>query len=171
MPEKKLEVVKEKLQEELREFGEIAFYLAICFSLLATIKSLILIQSGVHDFLHGYTVSIIEALALGKIVLLCKNVPFLKNTIDRRPVVISALAKSAVLTVIVFFGGQLEERIFAHHVAEATLKQKLIVDCTHVFCLFLVFYAMFVVRELSAALGPGQLSKLLFSPRKSVEKA
>lgn len=156
---------KERIAEELREFSTISLYLAANFLILSTFKSLILIQSGVNDFVHGYVVALVESVALGKIVLLCQRIPFLNETINRRPLVVSALVKAAFLAVVVFFGGQLEEKLFAHKVAEAALKQRLIVDVTHILCLLVVFFLMFVFRELSAALGPGKLKNLLLKPR------
>lgn len=164
--EKKKEA-KARLKEELQEFSVIASYLGICFAFLATIKSLILIQLGIHDFVHGYTVAAVEALGLGKIVLLCHNLPFMKNTLDRRPIVISAFVKSLCLAVIVFIGGQIEEKIFARHAAEVAMQQRVFMDCTRVFCLVFVFYLMFIWRELNETLGPGKLKSLLLTPRGS----
>ncbi len=163
----KREEYKERLGEELREFGIISLYLGVNFVILSTFKSLILIQSGVNDFIHGYVVALVEALALGKIVLLCQKIPFLNVTINKRPLIVSALAKALFLAVVVFFGGQLEEKIFAHQVAEAALKQRLFVDLTHILCLLVVFFFMFVFRELNSELGPGKLKNLLLCPRDS----
>ncbi|MBN8662171.1 MAG: hypothetical protein K2Y32_04475 [Candidatus Obscuribacterales bacterium] len=163
--EEKKKEAKAHLKEELREFSIIASYLGICFAFLATVKSLILIQLGIHDFVHGYTVAAVEALGLGKIVLLCHNLPFMKNTLDKRPIVISALVKALSLAVIVFIGGQIEEKIFARHAAEVAMQQRLIMDCTRLFCLVFVFYLMFIWRELNAVLGPGKLKSLLLGAR------
>jgi len=161
----KAAVYKERIAEELREFSTISVYLAVNFVILSTFKSLILIQSGVNDFVHGYIVALVEAVALGKIVLLCQKIPFLNKTINQRPLIVSALAKAGFLAVVVFLGGRLEEKLFAHKVAEAALKQRLIVDVTHILCLLVVFFLMFVFRELGAALGPGKLKNLLLKPR------
>jgi hypothetical protein len=161
----KAAVYKERIAEELREFSTISLYLAANFVILSTFKSLILIQSGVNDFVHGYIVALVEAVALGKIVLICQKIPFLNKTINQRPLIVSALAKAGFLAVVVFLGGRLEEKLFAHKVAEAALKQRLIVDVTHILCLLVVFFLMFVFRELSAALGPGKLKNLLLKSR------
>jgi hypothetical protein len=157
---------KERLLEELKEFSSIALYLAASFSLLATVKSVILIQLGIHDFLHGYVKALIESVALGKIVLLTQNIRVL-NAWDNRCLLLSSMFKSAVMTVIVFFGGLLEEKIFAKHVAEAPLKEELLMMIAHLLGLFAVFYALFLARGLDKALGPGRLLKLMTEPHTS----
>lgn len=67
---------REHLISELKELGAIVLYLAISFVLIATGKSLVLIQVGINDFVHGYVKAIIESLALGKIVMLAQTYRF-----------------------------------------------------------------------------------------------
>lgn len=154
---------KEHLKRELKELLGILIYLATSFCLLATVKSLILIQLGIHDFVHGYLKALVEALALSKIVLLAQGIPLL-DALKRAPLVRSASFQAVVMSVIVFAGSVLEDKLFAKHVAEAPLKQELLVSITHLAALFMVFYALFVARGLSKALGPNVLHKLLFEP-------
>jgi len=157
---------KEHLMLELKELLGIVLYLAASFSLLATVKSLILIQLGINDFVHGYLKALIESLALGKIAMLTQNIPVL-NALDDKSLLISCLFKAVVMSVIVFLGGGLEERIFAKHVAEASPKQELMMVIAHLSGLFAVFYALFLARGLDKALGPGRLLQLLTKPPSS----
>ncbi len=157
-PSKKQHIVK-----ELKELLSIIIYLAASFSFLSTVKSVVLIQIGIHNFEHGYIVALVEALALSKIVLLAQNLRILKF-MDKNPLVWSAFIKSAILSVIVFAGSEVEEAIFARHVAEAPLKHQLTIMGAHILGLVCVFYVLFIARGLDVALGSGKLRKLLLSP-------
>lgn len=148
---------------ELKEFSSIVLYLAASFGLLATVKSLILIQLGIHDFVHGYIKALIESVALGKIVMLAQHIPIL-NALEKKSLLRSSLFKAAVMTVIVFLGGALEEKLFAKHVAETPLKQELLVMIAHLSALYVVFYVLFLARGLDKVLGHGRLLKLLTEP-------
>ena len=156
---------KEHLLSEIKELLSIVLYLAASFSLLATGKSLILIQLGINNFVHGYITALVESLALGKIVMLAQRIPTL-NAFERKPLVWSSLFKSIVMAVIVCLGGAAEERIFARHVSQAPLKQELVFMVAHISALVAVFYVLFLVRGLDNALGPGKLSRLLMTPMK-----
>lgn len=153
---------KEHLLEELREFKSIASYLGAWFCLFATMKSLVLIQVGVNDFVHGYIVALVEALALGKIVLLTKNIPIL-NWFKDRPLVYAAIYQAATLSIIVFCGGQLEDHFFSRKTEEAPLKEQLGMILAHLIALFMVFYSLFIARGLDKALGHGKLVQILKS--------
>jgi len=148
---------------ELKELLVIVLYLAVCFSLLATFKSLVLIQLGINNFTHGYLVAIVEALALAKIVLLAQKLPIL-NKLEKKSLAWSALLNSVIMAVIVYLASEAEEKIFARHVAEATAKQGIIIMITHLLALVLIFYFVFLVRGLDRALGPGKLLKLFTAP-------
>jgi hypothetical protein len=154
---------KEHLLLELKALLAIVLYLAASFSLIATIKSLILIQLGINDFVHGYVTALIESLALGKIVMLAQKIPVLDAT-ENKPLLRSSMFKSAVMTVIVFVGSVIEEKIFAPNIEHAPLKQVLLISIAHLSTLFVVFYALFLARGLDKALGPGRLLRLLTEP-------
>jgi hypothetical protein len=157
---------KEHILLELKELLSIVLYLAASFSLLATFRSLILIQLGINDFVHGYLKALIEAIALGKIVLLTQNIRVL-NTFDNKSLLVSSLFKSAVMTIIVFLGGKLEEKIFTKHIEQLPLQQELVIMIAHILGLFAVFYVLFLARGLDTALGSGRLRKLLTEPHPS----
>lgn len=154
---------KEHLQLELKEFLGIVLYLAASFSLLATFKSLILIQIGINDIWHAYAQAAIMSLALGKIVMLAQNISIL-NAFRKKSLLLDTFFKSAVMSGIVYLGGTAEEKIFAKHVVEAPLRNELTMLVAHVLGLFVVFFALFLVRGLNKALGPGKLLRLLKQP-------
>ncbi len=151
---------KERLMHELKELTAIVSYLAVSFSLIATGKSLILIQVGINDFVHSYITALIESLALGKIVVLTQNISLLKK-MDHTPILRATAYKAIVMAIIVFLGGQVEEKIFAKHVADAAMKERVLFAAAHIFGLFIVFYTLFVARGLDKALGKGMLWKIL----------
>lgn len=152
---------KEHLIEELKELLSIILYLAASFSVLATIKSIVLIQIGINNFVHGYIVAVVEALALSKVVLLAQNLRVMK-AMNQKPIVRSAVIKSVIMSTIVFIAGQAEERLFAHHVASAPVRYELSMQIAHFVSLLFIFYVLFVFRELDQVLGPGRLKDLLF---------
>jgi hypothetical protein len=154
---------KEQLLLELKELLAIVLYLLASFSLLATGKSLILIQLGINNFVHAYVTALIESLALGKIVMLAQRIPVL-DAAENKPLLGAAMFKSAVMTVIVFIGSVIEEKIFAPNIGHAPLKQELLIDIAHISALFVVFYVLFLARGLDRALGPGRLLRLLTEP-------
>lgn len=155
---------KEHLIEELKELKAIVIYLAVAFSILATVKSLILIQLGVNNFVHGYVVALVESVALGKIVMLAQHMSVFTK-VDEKPLAWAACPKAVVMAAIVFVGGIAEEKIFAHHAADAPIKQDLIVSVTHFFAFVLVFYVLFLIRGLSKAIGRDRLEEILLGPR------
>lgn len=154
---------KEHLLLELKELLNTVIYLAVSFCVLATIKSVVLIQLGIHDFVHGYIKALIEALALSKIVMLAGRIPIL-GAFEQKSILLSSLYKSIVMAAIVFFGGTVEEKFFAKDVAQANIQQELVLSATHLLALFLVFYVLFVARSLDSVLGKGTLRKLLTQP-------
>lgn len=153
---------KQFLLREVKEVLAIVLYLAASLSLLETYKSLILLQQGVNEFGHNYTVAIVEALALGKIVALAQNLPFL-NALRSRALIWVVLYQSIVMTVIVDLGGQLEDHFFprsAKLLAES--GNPLVLMATHQLASMLIFIVLFAVRGAEKSLGRGTLRKLFF---------
>ncbi len=159
---------REFLMHELKELSEIVAYLAASFLLISTGKSLILIQLGVNNFVHGWVKALIESLALGKIVMLAQNIPLLTKT-QNKSILSASAFKAIVMAVIVFFASELEEKLFAKHVADAPIKEEFLLMIAHLFGLFIVFYTLFVARGLDRALGKGTLWKLLTERAQATE--
>jgi hypothetical protein len=154
---------KEHILQELKELAIIFLYLAASFSILETMRSLILIQLGINNFIHGFVVALVEALALSKIVLLAQRLPLL-NALNNRSLALSAFYQAVIMALVVFFAGQLEEKLFAHHVADAPVRQQLGVTITHLATLLFVFYVPLVIRGLDRVLGPGKLAAAFLTP-------
>jgi hypothetical protein len=158
---------KEALMEELKEVTAIVSYLAVSLSFLETYKSLLLLQLGDNEFVHGYTVALVEAVALGKIVALAQNLPFM-NALKDRPLIWSVLYKAVVMTVIVDLGGKLEDYFFPR--SAKLLEQSgdpIVLMVIHQLISMTIFVVLFAYRGADEALGKGTLAKLFLQAPKS----
>jgi hypothetical protein len=160
-PEKK-KSKKEFWQHEIRELSIIFSYLFVCFSVVVSFKALVLVQKGVEDFGHMYAVCAVEAIALGKIVALTQDLPFM-NAWNRKPMVYSVFYKSVVMAVLVEVGGKIEEMLF-HHQAEV-VPHPILLLVSRELAFFFIFAVLFAVRDLDRMLGPGKLLAMCFGPR------
>lgn len=158
---------KQRLIHELKEVGIIVLYLACSLCFLATMRSLVLIQQGINVFLHSYTVAIVEALALGKVVALAQRLPLLRAW-DQRSLALSVLYKSTIMTFIVDIAGKVEETVIFKHSLEAPVHPLLFM-VSHQVSLLTIFIVLFTVRGLNRLLG-GTLFELVFR-RPSVNQA
>src|SRR5271154_4459234 len=70
--------IKQRVLDELKELGFTIGFLAASLCILQTYKSLILLQQGTNDFVQNYVFAIVEAVMLGKIVVIAQHLPFLK---------------------------------------------------------------------------------------------
>jgi len=153
---------KDFWKHEIRELSVIFSYLFISFSVLQTIKALVLVQTGVTDFGHMYGVAAIEAIALGKIVALAQNLKFM-NLWDKRPMYQAVLYKSVWMTIMVNVGGALEAKLFHHH--EAVSQHPWLLFLNHQLAFLFIFAVLFAVRDLDRQLGPHKLVNLAFGNR------
>ena len=156
---------KERLVHELKEFGITVGYLAASLSLLETYKSLILLQLGINNFQHNYAVALIESVALGKIVVLTQNLPFVKSC-NQHSLARAVLYQSVVMTLITDLGGKLEDALFprsAKFLAQS--GDPIALAITHQLAAMSIFVILFTVRGLNERLGPGKLWQLIFAPK------
>jgi hypothetical protein len=153
---------KEWLIEEGKEILFVVIYLFLTLSLLSTMKALILAQQGVNDFLHCYLFALVESLALAKIVVIAQKLPLMEKC-STKPLIYEVIYKSTVMSIIVATGGNIEERVFAHHHAVST--HPILLMITHQIVLMIIFVALFTVRGLNRELGDGVLKNLFFGQR------
>jgi hypothetical protein len=166
-------VSKEHIVIELREILGIIIYLLISFSILATFKSLILIQAGVNNWVHGYMQALVASLALSKVVFLAQKLPLL-NAMQNRRAIYAVIYKAIIFTIITTAASQLEEMIFqAHLVKQEENTYPVLAYMTHTLGMFLVFFILFIFRELDNVLGHGRLKEIFLNRPASIraEKA
>lgn len=155
---------KQTVLHEVREVFFMVAYLAICFTLIATFRCLVLIQNGINDFSHSYLVAAVEALALGKIVALAQRLPVIAAW-NRRALIYSVLYKSVILTLIVDAAGMLERRLFPPASSTtASVAHNVELMIAHQGAFLFVFIALFTWRDLDRRLGNGTLKMLFFEP-------
>lgn len=153
---------KELLLHELRDIFGVMLYLAVSLSVLATFKGLALIQVGINEFAQLYTGAIVNALALGKFVVMAQNIPIM-NAMDHKPLIWSVLYKSVLMTLIIDIASAAEETIFASitkHQASPSLHPIMFMVAHQITAMFIAMI-LFTVRGLDQRLGPGKLLQFL----------
>ena len=164
--------LKQRAYHELKEFVGIALYLWVILALFQLYRSVLLKEEHVSFVVHqGF--AIINALALGKVLLIAKAL-HLGEWIDDWPLIYPTLLKSALFTVVLACFKVLEDaglgmyrgKSFQESIADlggGTLNGILCVSLI----LFVTLIPFFVVTELQEVLGEGKLMQLFFRPRNS----
>jgi Mg2+/citrate symporter len=160
----------------LKEFFAIALYLWVILALFQLYRSLLLREEHMSVVVHqGF--AIINALALGKVLLIAKAL-HLGDWADRWPLIYPTLLKSALFTIVLACFKILEDaglgmyrgKSFQESIADlggGTLNGILCVSLI----LFVTLIPFFVVTELQGVLGEGKLMQLFFRPRSSFKPA
>jgi hypothetical protein len=162
---------KQRLLHELKEIALTMLYLAGTLSVLETYKSLILLQLGINAFGQNYTFALLEALMLGKIVVLAKDLKFLKAS-PNRSLAQAVLFQSVMMTLITDVGGKIEDALFPH--AASLIERSgdpVALMITHQVAAMSIFIVYFTVVGLDKMLGPKTLWRLLFVPAAARETA
>lgn len=161
--------LKQKAIEQMKEFSFIALYLWLVFSLFIVYKSVILTEYHIAFAYHGF--ALINALALGKIMLVAKDL-HLGEQFDDAPLIYPTLLKSAIFTVVLACFKIAEDvaigvyhgKSFGDSIADlggGTLQA--ILSLTVLLFVILVPFVGF--GELQRVLGEGKLKQLFFHPR------
>ncbi len=159
--------LKDKIKHELREIFVIVIYLGCWFSVLATMKCLVLLQYGLNEFKNAYLMAWINALALSKVIVITQSLP-LVNKMRHQPLFWACIYKSSVFTVITLAAHSAEEKL-VHSGTDPNSVFPLAGTIAHVLGLFAVFMVLFVYRELDVMLGKGTLKEMFFKSRKAQE--
>jgi hypothetical protein len=164
--------LKEKAYHELKEFFWIALYLWVILALFQLYRSMLLREEHINAVAHqGF--AIINALALGKVLLIAKAL-HLGDWSERWPLIYPTLVKSALFTIVLGCFKILEDaglgmyrgKSFQESIADlggGTMNGILCVSLI----LFVTLIPFFVLTELQGVLGEGKLMQLFFRPRSS----
>jgi hypothetical protein len=106
------QTLKQKAHRELKEFLVISFYLWMVFGLFLLYKSVILNEEHIDFVAQGFAV--INALALGKIMLIARAL-HLGEWADDAPLIYPTLIKSALFSLVLVFFKILEEALVGLH--------------------------------------------------------
>jgi hypothetical protein len=161
--------LKQKVIEQMKEFLFIALYLWLVFGLLVMYKSVILGEYQIDFASHG--LALINALALGKVMLVAKDL-HLGRRFDNAPLVYPTLVNSAIFTVVLACFKLLEDaavglyrgKSFVESIASlggGTLRALLALTLL----LFVVLIPFIGFGELQRVLGEGKLKQIFFYPR------
>jgi hypothetical protein len=168
--------LKQRAYHELKEFFWIALYLWVILALFQLYRSLLLREEHMSVVVHqGF--AIINALALGKVLLIAKAL-HLGDWADRWPLIYPTLLKSALFTIVLACFKILEDaglgmyrgKSFQESIADlggGTLNGILCVSLI----MFVTLIPFFGVTELQGVLGEGKLVQLFFRPRSSFKPA
>ena len=168
--------LKQKAYHELKEFFGIALYLWVILALFQLYRSLLLSEEHINVVAHQWF-AVINALALGKVILVAKAL-HLGEWADDWPLIYRSLLKSALFTIVLACFKILEDaslgmyrgKSFQESIADlggGTLNGILCVSLI----VFVTLIPFFVVTELQGVLGEGKLMQLFFRSLRSFTPA
>ncbi len=161
----KAEGLKQRLKKELLEYLAISAYLCAYFSALLNYKRVVLADVGIHYEQYGY--AIVEALVLGKVILIGEALKIGRGY-QSRPLIVSALYKSLMV------GGFVLSFLVVEHVFRVMVKGESIVHAiegtfdrpaalvAHVIFVIRSLVPFFLLREAGRHMGEERLLKLLW---------
>ncbi|MGE5215214.1 MAG: hypothetical protein ACM3NN_16180 [Nitrospirota bacterium] len=164
--------LKQRAYHELKEFLGIALYLWVILALFQLYRSLLLREEHISAVVHqGF--AIINALALGKVLLIAKAL-HLGDWADRWPLIYPTLLKSALFTIVLACFKILEDaglgmyrgKSFQESIADLGGGSLSGILCVSLI-LFVTLIPFFVITELQGVLGEGKLTRLFFRSRNS----
>ncbi len=163
------QALKQKALFEMKEFAIISFYLWIILSLFLLYKSVLLNEEHFSFLFQG--LAIINALVLGKIILIAKAL-HLGDNFNNRPAIYPTIFKSAIFAAVLAVFKLIEALIIS--VIHGQSFQSAIADfgggtakgiLTLTLLMFVVLIPFFGFGEIQRVLGEGQMAKIFFGPR------
>lgn len=163
--------VKQRLREELYRYLAVSAYLYVCFAAILLYKSAILSSIGEHFLPLGLAAG--KALILGKFVLLGEAAGVGTRTGGRT--LLQRIAISSLLFLLLLILLTIVEEVIVGLVHGHSIGQALTALAEHpwpetlasCFLMLLVLIPLVTVTEVSRALGPGALRRLLLGPSRS----
>jgi len=150
---------------EIRKFGLIAAFLFFFFAAFNNYQRLILRQYHIEYFQYGY--SLIEALILGKVVLL-GEIFHLGDRFRGKPLIFSTLYRTLSFSLLVLIFAVLEHFVkgFIHGQNFAASLQEIAPRGAEIgakiIMMFIAFIPMFAIWEISNLFDEGKLFALFF---------
>jgi len=159
---------KERLRNELRRYLAVSAYLYVCFAAILFYKSAILSSIGEHYLPFGLAAG--KALILGKFVLLGEAAG-VGTRIGARTLLQRIVTGSVLFLILLVLLTIVEEIIVGlvhgHSLGQAVAAlaerpwPETLASC---FLMLLVLIPLVTVTEVSRALGPGAMRRLLLGP-------
>lgn len=167
--DKKKGDLKKKIVHELGEYLIIVCYLTLVFAAFTQYRRFLL---AAYDITYtNYWVAVIEALILGKVVMIGDILHFGRR-LEQKPLIYSTLLKTAVFSVFVAAFTLIEHMIKGLWEGKGAMgglidffgkgPYELLAGCLIIFVSLIPFFAF---RELGRVLGEGKLWALFFKKR------
>lgn len=161
------QALKQRLYHGFREYLVIVLYLWVVFALFDIYKSVLVAQY--HISLAAKSLAVVNALALGKIALIARELK-LDDKLRRKdkPLIYPTLLNAAAFAALMMFFKVLEEVGVGlyHHKSMAESVGELAGSWKGIACLLCIFFVMMTpfsaFSELGIVLGDGKLSRLFF---------
>lgn len=148
---------------ELKDYAIVSTYLAVLFCAVAAYTALLLRRYDVSTDTLSYTFAIINALVIGKVILIGEML-HLGRRVETRPLYQSVLLKSFLFGLLVFAFHILEEFIkrLIHHKPAGTVLDEMEVKqmLARSIIILCAFLPLFAFRELRRVLGEEKLYAL-----------
>jgi hypothetical protein len=161
--------IKQRVIHGVKEYLSISAYLFVVFSLFTIYKSVILAERHIDFVLHGF--ALINALALGKVILLAQDLK-LADRFREEPLIYPTVLKSFVFTIVLacfkiaeeatigwFHGKSFSESISV--IGGGTLESILLFSVL----IFFVLVPLLAFTELRDALPEATLRAVFFRSR------
>ena len=164
-------VVKESLMlqkfyAEMRKFALISLFLFLFFGAFATYRRLILSEYQIDYFQYGY--SLIEALVLGKVIML-GDLFHLGDRFRGKPLIVPTLYRTLAFSLLVlafsllehFVKGFIQGKDIAAILADIAAKGGADI-AAKILVMFIAFIPMFAIWEIAQLFDEGKLFELFF---------
>ena len=165
---------KQKAAREMKEYLIISAYLAFFFCAMVAYTDLLLEQHNVNDDLVTYSFAIINALIIGKVILIGEMVHVAKHA-ETRPLYQSVILKSIIFGILVFLFHLLEEFIkrLIHGEPRGTVLHNIHINqlISRNIIIFCAFLPLFAFRELRRVMGEENLYAIFFGRHTPTSKA
>lgn len=159
--------IKDRAREELRRYAIVAGYLYICFFVLMLHQSILLGKAGAGLLPHG--LAAVKALVLGKFILIGEAVGAgtrLKVATLAQRIAVRSLLLLVVLVVLTIVEelivGRVHGKPFTATLAEYEQRSVLSI-LSGCLVMLLIMVPLVTASEVSTALGPRVLDRLLFN--------
>lgn len=168
--------MRQRAYHEGKEFLVITFYLWVVFALLELNKSVILRAHHIDFVYHG--IAFINALVLGKVILLGRKLHLADNLLPNAPLIYPALLKSATFTFLLACFKILEDTAVGLYRRESFSQSvvdigggnwKGIVSLASI--VFVMLIPFFAVTELQRIVSEGELEQVFFRRRQRLNFA
>jgi len=163
-------LTKQRLYHEIVSFIGIVVYLFLLFGVFALHEAVVSAKDGIEYHFYGF--AIVNALVLGKVILVAEDLRFAEWFRERRPIY-AILAKSVAFTMLLLIFDIVEEVVVGKfkgktigesfpHIGDGSPRAFLFVII--IFSIALIPF--FSYREIGRVFGERELRALFFAPAK-----